>query len=418
MERICEWSKCTACGACVNTCPKDAVFMHDSGVLGFSHPYIDKKKCIDCRLCERICPVNHPVALRQPVHAFAAIARNKYNLMKSASGGGAFALGATIIENGGVVYGAVMTNYKDIKHLRLTTIEELGFMRGSKYVQSDINYTYRLVKEDLLADRLVLFTATPCQCAGLRAFLRKDYPKLHIADLVCHGVPSQKLLRDSVEHTLHIYGEVQEDDICVSFREKDAVDIRTSDFNPRYGIFLNKNSVPIARGKDTLFPRNEYITAFMAGLIFRDSCYSCPYSCSRRVSDITLADYWGLRQCSIPQKYGVSLLMPSTERGLKLIMEAKKHLIIEERNVNEAVCGNGQLNRPSVPDRNRERFIALYGEKGTAAYKDCLRYYRCTIKRRRIRLYILKMLEAYPLIYKAVWNVWEIFKSVRHKFTA
>ena len=237
METICEKEKCTACAACMNICAHNAITMEAYSSLGYVYPVIDASKCVDCGLCAKTCPANNPIGLHKPLKAFAAISKNHDDLMTSASGGASSVLCQTILKRGGIVYGCVQRNYKDIAHRRISSYEDYTLMKGSKYVQSNIGYIYRDVKADLNNGKEVLFTGTPCQIAGLKAYLRKDYERLYLVDLVCHGVPSQKLLREDVESLLKDYPNADRSKICVEFRQKKRQ--RQKKFEPSWGTFIS-----------------------------------------------------------------------------------------------------------------------------------------------------------------------------------
>lgn len=402
MERICENELCTGCAACANICPKDAITLQEDGVLGYMYPVIDTSRCIDCGLCEKICPVNHPLDLHEPLSTYAAISQDFEDLMTSTSGGASSVLVQTILTMGGVVYGCVQEDYKNIMHCRIDKIENAGLLKNSKYVQSNISLIFRTVKKDLQEGQTVLFTGTPCQIAGLRNYLKKDYDNLYLVDLVCHGVPSQKLLQDNVEYILK-KNDVRDGKYKVLFREKG---LQISNGNLRFGIFLTGDNVPKLPEKDLLFPYNDYITAFMSGIIFRDNCFICPYAKSQRVSDITIADFWGLNPCTVPSENGVSLLLVMTDKGQHLIEFARNKFKMEKRPVKEAIMGNGQLQQPSkyVPDK--VIFTQRYQMNKEKAYTECLYSYRKTLYRKKRYEHILKRI---PYVYK----IRQIIKNIQ-----
>lgn len=400
MEQICPERLCTACAACYNVCPKQAISMAEVGAIGYLYPRIDADRCIDCGLCQKVCPVVNPVPKHEPLQTFAAIDRNVEALGKSASGGAASAMAKVVIEQGGVVYGCCMRSYTDIAHSRFTTLEEMYAMRGSKYVQSLIGLIYKDVKKDLEAGYTVLFTGTACQIGGLRNYLHKDYNRLYCLDLVCHGVPSQKLLRDNIENMFRKKGLSPKGTERVEFRR--ICSDQTSNLDLRFGTFV-ESAIPIGWQK---FLNNTYITAFMYGLTFRDNCYECPYACTKRVADITVADFWGYRGNQIPQGLGVSLVMPSTAKGLQLVEQVRPFMLMEERPISEAVNGNGQLLHPSVRPTEREIFVAEYENSGEKLITSLLRKYKRQYRKNAIINKGIRIIAKYPKLYLCIRNIY------------
>lgn len=406
MEEICEKKKCTACAACLNVCPKGAIRMVEEGAAGYLYPAIDPVLCIDCGLCAKTCPVNHPVELRTPLRACAAVSRDEADLMSSASGGASSLLAQETLRRGGIVYGCAMESYRDIRHVRIDRAEDAWKIKGSKYVQSRIGEIYKQVRADLQAGREVMFSGTPCQVAGLRNYLRKAYPNLLLVDLVCHGVPSQKLLRDNVERVLAESG-VAGGNYQVTFRRKGR---QTSDL--RYGVFLAEDAIPVVNGRWVDFPSNDYIAAFMAGLIFRENCFTCPYARPERGSDITVADFWGLQPCSVPKGCGVSLMLTSTEKGEKLLDAVREKALMEERPVAEAVRGNGQLQVPSRRPKERDAFLAEYASSPEQAYRKHLRRYRREQRVRKVKGSVIEAIRHIPIVGTAARRIW---RKLRHR---
>lgn len=384
MEKICDFDKCTGCSACMNVCPAEAISMKEAGTLGDIHPHINQEKCINCGQCQKVCPTNHPVKLNKPLTAYAVISKDKDDLMTSASGGASSILAQKTIENGGVVYGCVQKSYKDIQHRRIEKKEDLYLLKGSKYVQSDINYTYKQVKKDLDSGKFVLFSGTPCQNGALKNFLKTEYPNLILVDLCCHGCPSQKLLREDCQKLLK-YTDLDNDDVIVTFRKKTPYkEERDGIFEILWGSFLSYGfflggkkgqKVHVRKSKDRFLVDN-YITAFMDGLIFRESCYSCPYARAERCSDITIADYWGLGDSKVPRENGVSLAMPNSQKGKDFLLSAISKCYYEERPVKEAIDGNGQLQHPSIRPTYRDRFLRCFSANKEKAFHKYLCNYR------------------------------------------
>lgn len=194
MISITSKEMCCGCAACEQRCPKSCIVMREDEE-GFLYPQTDMSKCIDCGLCEKVCPVLNQGEKRKPLYVYAAKNKNPQIQLYSSSGGVFTHIAEQIIQNNGVVFGARFDENWAVKHDYTETLEGLAAMRGSKYVQSRIGSTYQQAKDFLEAGRLVLFSGTPCQIRGLKLFLAKEYENLLTVDLVCHGVPSPEIWR-------------------------------------------------------------------------------------------------------------------------------------------------------------------------------------------------------------------------------
>ena len=221
---------CTGCSACYNICPKNAINITPNKE-GFIMPEVDYTKCVECKLCEKACPIVNNINLKYPEVDEAYAFWDNETRTKSSSGGAFSAIARWILNKGGVVFGAVWSEDGfHCKHIACTNAEDLKYLRGSKYLQSDIKRTFCEAREALQNGRYVLFTGTPCQIAGLRSFLLKPYERLVTVDIVCHGVPSNELFcnyinklkteypkyntatgfvfRNSYRYTEYLYGSV------------------------------------------------------------------------------------------------------------------------------------------------------------------------------------------------------------------
>ena len=351
---------CCGCGACVAICPKSAIVMQESG-CGYTYPSVDRAKCIECGLCDRICPEIKLPELHHPLAVYAACSTDSTELATCASGGAATVLSREIIRRGGAVCGCSQKDYRTIRHIRVEREDDLELLKGSKYVQSDMSGIYSDIKRDLAAGREVLFVGTPCQVAALRGYLQKPCDNLTTVDLVCHGVPSQAMLRDAVENNLR-----QEDNIFVNFRWK-------TQFGIQFG-----NSRRILKSQPA--QQNAYMTAFLSGLSYRENCHCCPYSRRERTGDITIGDFWGLGQdtpTDIDIRRGVSLVMVNTDKGARLWAEVAGAFATEERTIGEAVKYNWNLHDPSPRPASKELFLETYTRSGLeSAVRACSRRYR------------------------------------------
>ena len=422
MTEICDINLCTGCAACASVCAHKAINMVEVPPHGYLHPKINNDLCVDCGLCSKTCPANNPPEFNSPLTAFAAISKNHDDLMSSSSGAASSVLATHIIKKGGVVYGSVEEDYTHIAHQRIDSLGDLPKIKGSKYVHSYTTDIFPKVKADLQQGLEVLFLGTPCQIAGLRKYLRKSYDNLTLVDLCCHGVPSQKFLRDDVEHlcdvTFRNKGDMSKPwdrwGLYVTFRNKgdmskpwDRWGLYVTFRNKgdmskpwdRYGIYLSgkeKNMII------SPFLKDNYITAFMSGLLFRENCYTCPYARAKRVSDITIADFWGYQGKQIKTDDGISLLMPSTKKGMQLIASCQSAFYCEERLAAEAIKGNGQFNHPSSRPKERDTFLRMYSEDMQEAYRIALRDYIKNYKKRILKGKVYKVLKPLAVLKRKV----------------
>ena len=377
---ICEKDKCTGCFACYNVCPKSAIQMNEDE-FGFIYPEIDKSKCINCNLCKKICPVINKLELQEPLKCLAARAKDEDVLKNSSSGGIATVISKNVIENKGIIYGSVFSDNCTINHTRIDKIEDLKKTQGSKYVHSYINNCYSLIKKDLENKHLVLFIGTPCQVAGLKNYLRKDYELLYTIDLICHGVPSQKFLKDEVNRINHSL-------------DIDRVDFRDKKYKERNFSIKKDNNVIFNEN----WKKSPYFFTFMNSYTLRDNCYSCSYSSIKRCSDMTIGDFWGIPEESkfySSKEKGVSVLIPTTPKGLHLIELIEDNIEYEERNIEETIVENSHLRNPSEKSRKVDKFKKEYLKRNNfyKSYKKVFftNYLKQELKKNKLVSNILKI---------------------------
>ncbi len=271
--------KCTGCSCCKNVCPKQCIEMKEDSE-GFLFPSIDKEKCIKCGICVSRCPSLNTMDDKNPPKLSKIGFSKDINKIKSASGGIFYTIGKYFIENlNGVVYGATLDEKMQCVHMEATNIQELKLMQNSKYIQSNIGNCYINAKKHLEDDKYVLFSGTPCQIAGLKMFLKKDYNKLLTIDLICHGVPSQLFWDINVKNSFLNSKNVRIENLA--FRHKDNT---KNTF--QYAIKYER----IKRIKRIKYNLNPYYNSFIRGDSYRKSCYYCKYSNINRVGDITIGD--------------------------------------------------------------------------------------------------------------------------------
>ena len=340
MINISDKANCCGCEACSNICPVHCITMK-ADEEGFLYPNVDNEKCINCGRCENICPIlnNFPIVDRLRA-GYAAINTDLYNRLKSSSGGVFTLLAEHILNEGGVVVGCSFSeDCKKAYHLVIEDKYSLEKLRGSKYLQSNIQGAYINVKKQLENNRKVLFSGTPCQVAALKSFLKKEYNNLICIDLICHGVPSPLLWNDNVEY-------IEKTQKCklidVNFRgKKHGGDIA-------YGITHQKGIKSFYRSKK----QDPYFQFFLQNLSLRPSCYKCLFKGLDRISDITLGDFWGIEDYvpELEDGKGVSVVVVHSVAGEILLEKLKSRLIMKEINAkevfkkrNKAMCESSKI---------------------------------------------------------------------------
>lgn len=349
MDSICAKKDCTACQACLNVCPVQAISMHEDE-CGFVYPSINSELCIDCESCIRVCPsLSDTLPFNKPIEAYAGWTKDGENRHYSTSGGLAFALSKYIIEQGGVFCGC-RWNVDHAEHAIVDGIDELHQFQGSKYAYSDVGNSYKKLQEFLKDGRKVLFIGTGCQVAGLRSFLKKDYDNLITVDILCHGIPSQKALRDRIQ-TIERENEHKH---VVDIRFRDKV-IDQTHTNIKY-TFDDGSFYSIPTVHDTFY------LGFDSNHLLRENCFDCKYAQPSRISDLTLADYWGYYPTKfnmMSYREGVSLVIVNTERGRSLLQKIP-NLRKELRLYEQAKKGNPSLNKPQNKPVGYYDFWAQY----------------------------------------------------------
>ena len=352
MIRIGNPADCCGCTACASICQHGAITMLPDS-LGFLYPQINDSKCIDCGLCNQVCQFNenydHSLNLTTPL-AYAVRHKHVEEVMQSRSGAAFVALTDYVLKLGGVVYGAGYEDHFRVVHKRAVTKEERDEFRGSKYVQSDLVNIFLLIKEDLKKGLLVLFSGTPCQTAGLNAFIGKRLREsLILVDIVCHGVPSPFIWRDYIKY----------------LERKEKCEISHVDFRDKkiFGWTRHKESYIYTSGKKE--SRDSFTYLFYQHIMLRHSCSACPFTNLQRPSDITLADLWGWEKVvpdfNLDDK-GVSLVLLNTPKGQEIFNKVQKDLFCRLIDIQQ--CMQPNLLHPSAPNPERMRFEKLYEMKG------------------------------------------------------
>ena len=302
MIQIKDKSACCGCAACVQRCPKQCISLKEDKE-GFLYPIVDKNTCIDCGYCEKVCPIINQNASREPLKVYAAKHTDDEIRMKSSSGGIFTLLAEQIIDEGGVVFGARFDEYWEVMHDYTETKEGLAAFRGSKYVQSRIGNTYQQAENFLKHGRKVMFTGTPCQIAGLKHFLRKEYENLLLVDFVCHGVPSPKVWRMYLDETLASQGiEIKTVLSHAMPRQKfiKSVEFRSKSTGWKKYSFVLTLTKMTDEGEEysvllsNIFWDNPFMRSFLGNFILRPSCYQCLFKSGKSSASLTMGDFWGI----------------------------------------------------------------------------------------------------------------------------
>ncbi len=348
---ICPREQCTGCAACFNICPIECISMVADGE-GFLRPNIDSMCCDECGECLRVCPILH---INKPSDAFIPqiyACRNKDEAIRfqSSSGGAFSALAGWALDQGGIVFGAAFDEDMRLMHTAVDKKRNLGKLRSSKYVQSDIGRAYGEVSNFLRQNRKVLFSGTPCQIAGLHAFLGQEQDNLLSCDVLCKGVPSpgifakyigflEKRFRAKLNH--------------INFRHKRL------DWNATSTVaFFDDGRERVLTGND-----NSFMEGFSKCVSLRPGCYRCPHTTVHREGDITLGDFWGIGDLlpfNQSTRNGISLVLVNSEKGRRWFQDSSSQVFFETRTLEEAKHKQIVLDHPVNEPKNRGQFFADY----------------------------------------------------------
>lgn len=349
MTKLCQRELCTGCGACFNACPRDSIKMILSSREGFLYPLLNNSTCADCGLCSKVCPILTSPSKYDEPDVYAAWNMDDSIRQSSSSGGMFLTLAQKIIEQGGVVYGVVISKDGTVYHNRTDSVAGLKPMQGSKYVQSDTRYSFKEALNDLKHGLPVMYTGTPCQIAGFRGLLgKRRFDNLLLVDIVCHGVPSNALFKDYLKKLDAEWADIPDKSSFI-FRELDA-----------WGY---APSVKLTDGKRHRIPseKDAYMKNFLASYTFRESCYNCQFANIPRISDLTIADFWGIgaeKPFSENTKKGCSLVLVNNEKGRCAIRGIENEIFLEKRTLEEAKAVNHQLYRPSIRPKLRNNMYS------------------------------------------------------------
>ena len=310
MINIIDKHNCCGCEACVQACPKQCIAF-DEDCEGFRYPKVDMTQCIDCGLCEKVCPMLTPFDSRKPLKQFAAINPDNEIREKSSSGGIFSMLAEATIKEGGVVFGVRFDKDWQAVFDYTESIDGLAAFRGSKYVQARVGDAFARVKDFLTEGRKVLFTGTSCQVSALRHFLHRDFENLLLVDIICHGVPSPKVwklyLEEVTQNAVRAISDVQ-------FRNK-------KQGWKRFNFDLTYDNQDRQYNISSCHLQNHFMRIFLQDVILRPSCHACRAKAGSSGSDLTIADFWGIDKInpSLDDDQGTSLVLVYSSKGAQYL---------------------------------------------------------------------------------------------------
>lgn len=350
MLEICSIDNCTGCRVCEQICPKSAIQMKED-IKGHIYPNIDQLLCIDCKRCVKHCPSINSLETNIPKRVIAGWVKDPNIRKSSTSGGISYAISKIIVANGGLFCGVKWDNIRnETKHELTDDVTHLAEFQGSRYSHSNTSDVYIQIRNLLFQGRVILFSGTPCQVAGLKSFLGKHYNNLYTMDLICHGVPSRKILRDRISTIEQSVG-------------KKVINLKSREKTPNQYF----TSVTYFHNDGTSTQISVYEEPFFRGFVenyfLRPNCYKCKFAQKGRVSDITIGDFWGFEPHSLKfgsYRKGTSVILINTSKGSKLFEMLKENLIWEERDFYEAASCNRNLTRPQLIPKHYDEFWERY----------------------------------------------------------
>ncbi len=344
--------QCCSCRACEHACPRQCIAMVQKN--GFFYPVIDEEKCIKCGLCTQVCQFSGKCMelKKEALDVFAGWSKKSEQVEQSTSGGIFPVLAEHVIGQGGYVFGAGFDDQLVVKMQAISDKKDIVIMQGSKYVRSDTNTTYKQVKELLVKGERVLYSGTPCQIAGLKSYLKKDYEKLICVDLICHGVPTELLFEKYKE-----YIERTNNSKIISFKFR----------SKKKGVMSSEYCIELNNGKEIreALNKNQYSLTYNSLIAHMPSCNSCPYTSLQRVSDITIGDFWGIEKVdpNAVNPRGTSLIFVNSDKGQRIIAAVKSELELFDEKGEDAQRFNPPLRHSTPKHPMSEKFMRELAEK-------------------------------------------------------
>lgn len=337
-------SQCCGCTACQQICPARCITMKPDSE-GFLYPEIDPERCLRCNRCQAVCPIQNPPVSGGSTQAWVGYAGSDA-IRSQSSSGGIFTLAAeAVLSQGGVVFGAAFDNSFGVHHICVETQADLGKLRGSKYVQSDLEDTFVQAKRYLQDGRWVLFTGTACQIGGLKAYLGTDYQNLLTIDVLCHGVPSPEIWRLYLQEQQRKYGAK-----ITSIRLRDK----------QLGWRQYSIAMAFDNGQAYCVPYHQdpYMDLFLGNIDLRPSCHDCRFKAFPRASDMTIGDCWGIERHmpEMDDDRGTSVILVHTPQGQALLQNILPAMQLKKAELNRILPPWADSRRSVDIHPNRKKF--------------------------------------------------------------
>lgn len=373
MIEITDKKQCCGCESCMQSCPKHCISLRVDNE-GFLYPEVNTDSCVNCGLCDRVCPIISPMDERPPLKVAAVMNRNEAIRLRSSSGGVFHALAQKIIAEGGVVFGARFDEQWQVVIDYTEDIKGVEAFMGSKYVQARVGNAFAHVKRFLQQGRKVLYSGTPCQIAGLNHYLRKPYKDLLTVDFICHGTPSPKVWERYLDEITPKNSSIKN----VKFRDK------YSSWK-NYGFYVSYDKQSRTISLQSCFLDNPYMKAFLSDLILRPSCHDCKAKSGRSHSDITIADFWGIEHVfpQMDDDKGTGMVFVNSEKGQFVV--GLPNLAVMETTYEEVKHLNKPYHSSVQPNPHREYFFD-HLDNTTSVIKLISRCTRPRLKKRLLTL--------------------------------
>lgn len=377
-------SLCCGCAACVQRCPRQCISLKEDNE-GFLYPSINKEICINCGICEKVCPVIHRDEPIIPIKVLASYNLNEKEREESSSGGIFSLLAKNILNMGGIVFGGLYNSNWNIIHGYIDSPDDLYKLRGSKYVQSNIENSYIQAELFLKEGRQVLFSGTPCQISGLKHYLKKNYENLYLVDVLCHGAPSPGIWKKYLNEEVYGISKSLKNKKCTILSSKDLQTlIEDIKFRDKGGgwkkyRFVLKLKKTATTGKNyeisSDVTKNLFLQGMLKHLFIRPICHSCPFREQRSHSNITLGDFWNIEftDSRFADDKGTSMVLINDEKGLKFWEDIEKYTFSSIKTYKQATNICSMILHPCEKNSNRDPFYKeLY--KSDSVKKSIMKY--------------------------------------------